>query len=310
MENSPSSANPYDVLGISQAASKAEITKAVAMAMKRKQYPVKVIADAQKSLMNPKKRLLADYLRPVLPTVKRLKREDLSRLETPAPTLVFLSKFEGLEARIAAATKEEVLEKETIIIPQTEVLKAGIAFCQKGRYVEAIQSLEKFSKTCYGFPSSNYLQAQMWLVKAYQGAGKIDQAIALCQPLAANQNPQVQNWAKKSLKSLLSKKAEAVVEDTPQIENAAQSLELALDTFKQGNPQKSQQLLEKFCQNYPASNSNEYLQAQMWLVKAYQLSDHLEKAIALCQQLTKHNHPQVKDWAKKALQSLYTTKVK
>ena len=310
MDNSPSSANPYDVLGISQAASKAEITKAVAMAMKRKQYPVKAIADAQKSLMNPKKRLLADYLRPVLPTIKRLKREDLSGLETPAPTLVFLSKFEGLEARIAAAAKEEVLEKETLIVPQVKVLKAGIEFCQKKRYVEAIESLEEFSKSCHGFPSSNYLQAQMWLVKAYQGAGKIDQAIALCQPLVANQNPQVQNWAKKSLKSLRSKKVETVAEENHKIENAAQSLELALETFKQGNHKKSQQLLEKFCQTYRSPNSSEYLQAQMWLVKAYQLSHHLEKAIELCQQLTKHNHPQVKDWAKKALQSLYTTKVK
>jgi DnaJ-class molecular chaperone len=41
--------NPYDILGVSSAASKAEITKAVAVAMKRKQYPVDVIAKAQKS---------------------------------------------------------------------------------------------------------------------------------------------------------------------------------------------------------------------------------------------------------------------
>ncbi len=32
--------NPYTILGVSPAASKAEITKAVAVAMKRKQYPV------------------------------------------------------------------------------------------------------------------------------------------------------------------------------------------------------------------------------------------------------------------------------
>ncbi|MGI8502094.1 MAG: hypothetical protein ACR2LR_13300 [Hassallia sp.] len=32
--------NPYDILGVSKAASKVEITKAVALAMKRKQHPV------------------------------------------------------------------------------------------------------------------------------------------------------------------------------------------------------------------------------------------------------------------------------
>ena len=42
--------NPYDILGVSEAASKAEITKAVALAMKRKHYPVDVIAKAQKKL--------------------------------------------------------------------------------------------------------------------------------------------------------------------------------------------------------------------------------------------------------------------
>lgn len=41
--------NPYEILGVSQAASKAEIIKAVAMAMKRKEYSVNQIAKAQKS---------------------------------------------------------------------------------------------------------------------------------------------------------------------------------------------------------------------------------------------------------------------
>mgnify|MGYP000043485443 CR=1 FL=1 len=57
--------NPYDILGVSQSASKVEITKAVPLAMKRKQYPVDVIAKAQKSLMKSEERIIADYFHPI-----------------------------------------------------------------------------------------------------------------------------------------------------------------------------------------------------------------------------------------------------
>lgn len=102
--------NPYDILEVSPAASKAEITKAVAAAMKRKQYPVDVIAKAQKSLMKSEERIIADYLRPILPTIKRFKYSDLSALEQLAPTLVLLSEFDRLEEAIAGASAEESLE--------------------------------------------------------------------------------------------------------------------------------------------------------------------------------------------------------
>lgn len=102
--------NPYNILNVSPAASKAEITKAVALAMKRKQYPVDVIAKAQKSLMKAEERIIADYLRPILPTIKRFKYSDLSALDQPAPTLVLLSEFDGLEGAIAGASAEESLE--------------------------------------------------------------------------------------------------------------------------------------------------------------------------------------------------------
>lgn len=102
--------NPYTILGVSPAASKAEITKAVAVAMKRKQYPVDAIAKAQRSLMKSEERIIADYLRPILPTIKRFKYSDLSALEQPAPTLELLCEFDGLEGAIAEAAAEESLE--------------------------------------------------------------------------------------------------------------------------------------------------------------------------------------------------------
>lgn len=102
--------NPYTILGVSPAASKAEITKAVAVAMKRKQYFIDAIAKAQRSLIKSEERIIADYLRPILPTIKRFKYSDLSALEQPAPILELLCDFDGLEGAIAGAAAEESLE--------------------------------------------------------------------------------------------------------------------------------------------------------------------------------------------------------
>ena len=103
--------NPYNILNISPSASKAEITKAVAMAMKRKQYPVDVIAKAQKSLMKAEERIIADYLSPILSTIKRFKYSELSALEQPEPKLEVLSEFDELDGAIAQAAAEESLER-------------------------------------------------------------------------------------------------------------------------------------------------------------------------------------------------------
>lgn len=56
--------NPYHILNISQDANKKEIVQAVQMAMKEKKYSLNQISSAQKNLLNPTKRLLADFLYP------------------------------------------------------------------------------------------------------------------------------------------------------------------------------------------------------------------------------------------------------
>jgi hypothetical protein len=73
-----------------------------------------VIAKAQRSLMKPEERIIADYLRPILPTIKRFKYTDLSALEQPAPMLVLLSEFDGIEEAIAQAVEAERLEREPL----------------------------------------------------------------------------------------------------------------------------------------------------------------------------------------------------
>jgi hypothetical protein len=70
------SENPYKILGVSPLASNAEITKAFGIAIKQRKYPADAIAKARKSLMNPDERIIADYLTPVIPLVKRFRSPD------------------------------------------------------------------------------------------------------------------------------------------------------------------------------------------------------------------------------------------
>ncbi|MGC9525736.1 MAG: molecular chaperone DnaJ [Limnospira sp.] len=104
--------NPYQVLEVSPSASKAEITKAFAMAMKRKKYPPDIIARARKALMDEKERLIADYLHPVLPTIQRFKRQDFSELEQPMPVVEIIPEFDNLRAAIAAENQSGETDKQ------------------------------------------------------------------------------------------------------------------------------------------------------------------------------------------------------
>lgn len=70
--------NPYQILGVSPQASNSEITKAFGAAMKQRKYPADAIAKARKMLMNPDERIIADYLSPIVPLVKRLKTLNLN----------------------------------------------------------------------------------------------------------------------------------------------------------------------------------------------------------------------------------------
>jgi hypothetical protein len=91
MNNNASKLNPYDILGVSRSASNAEIAKAVANAIKLRQYPANVIAQAQKNLLNAQKRLVSDYLCPIIPIAERFKHQDLSILDSYIPQLELLS---------------------------------------------------------------------------------------------------------------------------------------------------------------------------------------------------------------------------
>ncbi|MEH2194632.1 MAG: molecular chaperone DnaJ [Nostoc sp.] len=194
--------NPYDILGVSPAASKAEIAKAVAVAMKQKKHPVDIIAKAQKSLLKPEERIIADYLRPILPAIKHFKYSDLSDLLQPVPRLVLLPEFDGLEQAIAQSVQEERLEREPLPMMLSELLTEGITACKEGRYPKAIKYLEDHCQGSTDRNSQDYIQAQMWLIKVYKMVGQLERAIALCQLLSNHTHPQVQTWAIKTLPML------------------------------------------------------------------------------------------------------------
>jgi tetratricopeptide (TPR) repeat protein len=194
--------NPYHILGISQAASKAEITKAVAVAMKRKQHPVDAIAKAQKSLLKSEERIIADYLRPVLPIIRRFKSTDLSPLNQPAPILALLSEFDGIERAIASSIEAERLEREPLVTSLAQLYSEGVTAYQEQRYPKAIQYLEDYCQRCVDQNDQDYLQAQMSLVNAYHESRQYPEAIALCKQLSNHPDSQVQIWANENLLSM------------------------------------------------------------------------------------------------------------
>ncbi|HEY9702255.1 MAG TPA: tetratricopeptide repeat protein, partial [Allocoleopsis sp.] len=142
--------------------------------------------------------------------------------------------------------------------------------------------------------SKEYLQAQMYLVKSYQALGDIQTTIKLCQELVKSANNQVQNWAISVLNSL-----STVIPEKPKV-----TLQICIDTFNQGNYLSAINLLEELLQNSTDITVKEHLQAQMYLVKAYNSSKQTTKAIALCQQLTKSDNIQVQNWAIQTLNLL------
>ena len=64
--------NPYTILGVNQDADKAEIMKAQMFAMKKKEFPLQEIAVATKQLLDPAKRLAADFMFPAKIKAKRI----------------------------------------------------------------------------------------------------------------------------------------------------------------------------------------------------------------------------------------------
>lgn len=83
----------------------------------------------------------------------------------------------------------------------------------------------------------------------------------------------------------------------------ADLLQVGVAAIQQKRYADAIQALEAFCHQADSQSKN-FFQAQMWLVRAYWENDQPEAAIALCQQMAASNHPQVQAWAQKTLPSL------
>ncbi|MEH1896663.1 MAG: zinc metalloprotease HtpX [Nostoc sp.] len=88
-------------------------------------------------------------------------------------------------------------------------LQSGLDALKDKRYQEAVELLEQFCRDCADgranasgeSDSSDYLSAQMWLIKAYQAIGEIEKAKILCQRLMMSENPQARSWAEQASQS-------------------------------------------------------------------------------------------------------------
>jgi Zn-dependent protease with chaperone function len=81
-------------------------------------------------------------------------------------------------------------------------LKAAKEALLRKRYTEAIAILLEYSQDATDRNAQEYIQAQMWLVSAYQKTGRADKAIAICEELQDSDDPQLQQWSRKSLGTL------------------------------------------------------------------------------------------------------------
>jgi hypothetical protein len=104
--------DPYEVLDVSPGASNQEISAAMARAMKARRHDPRTIAEAQRTLLDPDRRLLADFLRPVLPEVHRWKRFDLAGLEVAADE-VALDELPGMDDLATAIRELEAMLDES-----------------------------------------------------------------------------------------------------------------------------------------------------------------------------------------------------
>ncbi|MEH2127196.1 zinc metalloprotease HtpX [Nostoc sp.] len=80
-------------------------------------------------------------------------------------------------------------------------LQSALDALNQKRYQEAVELLEQFCRDCAEQNSSDYLSAQMWLMKAYQATGETEKAKALCQKLIMSENPQARSWAEQASQS-------------------------------------------------------------------------------------------------------------
>ncbi|MGF1497024.1 MAG: ankyrin repeat domain-containing protein [Elainellaceae cyanobacterium] len=195
-------------------------------------------------------------------------------------------------------------------------LEVGLTAFKQGRYAEAIEPLQAYCQECRDSEktqSRSYMQAEMGLIKAYQGTQQVEQAIARCQSLLDCDNEALKVWANRIMPSLSATAPAQPAEPSPP-QPTAQSpdqihlLETGLQAQKTGKLDQAITALAAYIEQCTNIKSRSYMQAQMALVKAYRDSGALEKAIAQCQPLLESENTALSCWAAKAMAALQSAR--
>ncbi|MEB3357671.1 MAG: ankyrin repeat domain-containing protein [Synechococcales bacterium] len=191
-------------------------------------------------------------------------------------------------------------------------LEVGLAAFKQGRYAEAIELLQAYCQECRDAgttQSRSYMQAEMGLIKSYQGTQQVEQAIARCQSLLDCDNEALKVWANRFMPTISTAPPPKPAEDAPDKQSAPSDdqlhlLETGLQAQKEGKLDEAIRTLAAYVNQCQSLKSRNYMQAQMALVKAYRDSGQQAQAIAQCQPLVNSENTALSCWASKALSAL------
>ncbi|MDF5729542.1 MAG: hypothetical protein PUP92_16420 [Rhizonema sp. PD38] len=85
------------------------------------------------------------------------------------------------------------------------------------------------------------------------------------------------------------------------------SLQSGIEAVMQGRYQEAVKILEQFCRSCADQSCSEYNSAQVWLVRAYQGTGDIGKAMTLCEKLMKSENLQARHWAEQMCPTLPNT---
>jgi hypothetical protein len=120
--------NPYEILGLPPGADNGAVVRALATALRQGRHDGATLAGAQRALLTPDGRRLADFCLPALPTPVPL----IKRSEHPAPEPFDpprLERFERLAAQLAAEIAADEAEAAAWVASTGGAEVAGVSPC-------------------------------------------------------------------------------------------------------------------------------------------------------------------------------------
>lgn len=100
--------------------------------------------------------------------------------------------------KMAISRKTQLMQQNVTDLEVVREYQAGIKAFERGQYRSAVQHLEKAS-ALVNRNSRTGGEVQIWLVTAYEAAGQISEAIALCEQLKRHSNLETSKQARQLL---------------------------------------------------------------------------------------------------------------